>query len=668
MAKRKKVTQEDLDSWVISENNIDEYASYLSDWEDDSEGNPLIRVAEKTVNTFSGLMGRKLDLRNHASGCTDGETIYAPFQDSNFYEIVEHEIAHCLFNSDVATAEVFIYEYSNSIVKTLRTFEVTLDDEAKDQLRATLMFLLNLVEDHRINSLWGKLYPGSYKKIFDLGNSRVKRYRKEAHNDLKSFALCVAYDVTIPNGRYERFAPAILSALKRVENKGPAATYAVTKRLLADLITEVIRLEKGAPPTAKPNSGARVQTDLDKAMAALQKGAGNDNQDAGDNADQQSDKDDSQGISSTTPEERAEAIQKLVANLGDSDKSRMRKQISRITSASTDLSHRSSPDTETIRKAASLNSNNDEALEEFLEESAQEAAAQLEDIEKELHRQQELNEKQWSSRGAGPVDFVDVAEKSVRNLSPYKQMTTSKLRHLFQQVKSRKEATLEDNGFEVDVQAYVSNKTSGRNDPVFKADRTGRGMKVLLLVDRSSSMEGHADQQVADAVTMLQGAVEGDSRIDLEVWGFAGMYPHTRLYRIKHGVKTDLVVNAPARGNTPMLEAITCAVNSLQTGSQKKHLVVLTDGAPNGSTGGQCVYKSIRKEVNRARRSGVETSALIIGSAFAKEKAAQMFGNKQSWKFVDEGYYWEKQKSERELSNAVVDLVRDSFLRFAKCA
>ena len=48
-------------------------------------------AAYKTVDTFAGITGKKLWLRDHPSARTDGHAIMVPFKSPQFYRLVEHE-------------------------------------------------------------------------------------------------------------------------------------------------------------------------------------------------------------------------------------------------------------------------------------------------------------------------------------------------------------------------------------------------------------------------------------------------------------------------------------------------------------------------------------------------------------------------------------------------
>lgn len=650
---RKKVTRQDLDSWVISEANIDDYYDYLSDLADDDEEDSKVAAAHKTVSMFSNLMGKELDLQNGKTACTDGRHIIAPFKDKGFYEIVEHEIAHNLFNSNISTAQTFVERYVCTIEHTLRTFGLDVSKEGITSLSAALMTTINIVEDHRVNSLWARLYPGSYKRLYQDGQDRLSRNRRSAHNDLMSYMLCVSYDVNTAPGRYDRFRPSIINTLKSVEGKGPSSTYILTKRLLADIVTELIRIRKDQPPRQDSRS-AKVQTDLDRAMGKGQAGGDSDSQEG---ASESSD-----STTGTTPEERAQAMLNLLEIIGDPSQGSLRSQINKLGMGQSQMSDPSYGAVD-LDEVASINANDNDALNKALDASEQEADTLISAIEDKLFAsiEEDEDEKSWVSRNVAGVRIVDVNQRKNprRVLSPEGNAAVSRLKQLFQQVKNKRNTTLQDSGFEVDIQALIANRSSGRNDPVFKADSFGRGFKVLVLVDRSSSMCGSNDRAVSEALTILQRSMK-DPQISMDVWGFHGG-GLTVISRVKSGLELDIETEVPATGSTPLLESIKCAVNYLHKGSEKKFLVVLTDGQPNGGN-----YDEIRKEVERARKIGVATSALVIGSAFSEDNAKKMFGNPRNWQFVEEGYH--NPNSRRNTVVAMVDLVRSAFVAHQRAA
>ena len=62
----------------------------------------------KTVDIFAGIVRKRLVLKNGFPPATDLHTIQAPFDSPFFYQDVEHELSHILFQSDSTAKKLFI--------------------------------------------------------------------------------------------------------------------------------------------------------------------------------------------------------------------------------------------------------------------------------------------------------------------------------------------------------------------------------------------------------------------------------------------------------------------------------------------------------------------------------------------------------------------------------
>jgi Mg-chelatase subunit ChlD len=122
-------------------------------------------------------------------------------------------------------------------------------------------------------------------------------------------------------------------------------------------------------------------------------------------------------------------------------------------------------------------------------------------------------------------------------------------------------------------------------------------------------------------------------------------------------------------GGTPIHIALKVAVRELMEGSEVKHLVVLTDGAPMyaGSNHRPIHEKNlrlfVREEVQRARRQGIHVSALLVGDRnkegkiqfdVSKDHLQFMFGSERYWKCIDD----------QHLGEDLVRAVSSSFLSY----
>ena len=690
MAKQIDFDDNTLDLSTADAGVLDKYAEYLSRRDEREAERSRIIAAHKTVATFSGLIGRRMHLKPAKLAYTDGVEIAAPFDHEFMYEMVEHEIAHNLFKSSFEAKAQFCDQYVLQVSKALSAFGTQMGESERQSLSGMVGMILNIIEDHRVNSLWAKLYPGSYKRLNDYSQSLVKRKAKHAHDDIVSFFLCIAYAAKIPSGRFDRFEAAMVTSLKKVEGKGPGATFVVGKWLMTQIVSEVIRIQKQMPPP--PSAGtSKMKTDIDDMddtvfVARPQSGGGGDDGDDGEDGDDDgSDADtgagspgadgkgDAQADWNPTPvqataEERVDAFKQMIdAAKKAADSKPMGSAHDRV--ANGRPSNAKAGDLQSARQqvAAAYNTDvtNDQALQDYLAKSADDMAKVVDQIREALESERKQTEKDWCGRNLnGAVKFRDIQKPTYtpQPLSPDERRTIARMREVFQRVKARAAKILAEDGVDLDIPALIQRKVSEHPSPFFKADTTGRGFKALVLVDRSSSMDGSRSKATERATRILRAALK-QPNVTFHVWGFHGAADACVLSRVAPNIEIADSLEMPAAGNTPMVDAVRAAVNFLTDGSEKKQLIILTDGEPNHSANpleqGQNRYAEVRREVQRARRMGINVTTLVIGSGVERENANLMFGDARQWIRVKDDH-----AHTNALTNALVKVVSTSFARF----
>lgn len=659
----------------ITDDALDKYLADLnrrSYHEDEKAG--LVDAAHKTVATFSSIVKRKLWLKNGPDAYTDGHEIVAPFNNSHFYQMVEHEIAHNLFQSSFTAKEAFVNEYTQQIIAAVRSSGKDVTAYEASQLAACLGLLANVLEDHRVNSLWGMLYPGSY----DILNRYCQKTlsspatRNKAHDNIITYALLAAYDVNnVPPGRLDRLRPAIVAALKKVERKGPAATFVLCKWLVTQLVSELIRELQGQPPP--PDAGqSRVQVDL-ASKPSKDSDAGSDDSDGDDSesgastaqddkdsdsqpksqggASKAGDKDGSKPVdgSSWTPPkvdastaDRVSALHTFIQLSSSktedtSGENRIKRLVTDVHKERYDSNKKASE--EMARAALNTNVNDTQALDLQLYRSEAQMERTVSDIEQALEAVKVEDEDDWITRDVkAKVVFKDVDKKTAPKPKPMgseDRAAAQRLRNLFMRLEQKKRVALSDAGAEVDVEAYVANKANRTLGPVFKAEGSGRGFKLLILLDRSSSMRGQPSLQVERATRILRTALKGPN-VSFNVWGFCSFSGAVNITRIAPNIDVQDSEAMPVFGETPIHLAVRAGLNWLGTGDEKKQLIVLTDGEPvfSGKShpmSTKAMLDMVQKDCRKARHGGINVTAIGIGNGVDDVKLGHMFGDKRHW-------------------------------------
>lgn len=655
-----------------------QFAKLFGRADEQEQVSAIVAAAFKTVDTFSGLTGKRLWLKNSQEGAyTDGWEIGAPFKNSHFYQMVEHEISHILFKSNFKAKEQFSSEYAAQIQKAVESQGKQLAPETLKGLRNTLGMLINILEDHRVNSLWALLYPGSYTILQEYSQSILSKKDSlaRAHTNLLTYFLLVAYNVpNIPAGQLDRLRPAFVAALKRVERKGPASTLVICKWLVTQVVSELIRALQNAPPP--PDAGtAQIKVDI-QLQKSLKSDSG-DAEDSGSDAEGDGDSSDDSSMDdgewepppvSATPQERIGALSRLI-ELSQSGDGAPSKGEERITKMLEDVRTSRNPADEKreadamVKAALETDVNRKDATDLLLARSEQHMQGIVESVEMQLRKQRQLTEDEWIARDAhAKVIFKDVTDyKKPPPLNGEDARTARLLKERFNRVHQRMTKRLTDAGTEVDVEAYIRSLASDSPDPVFKEDVPGRGFKTLILVDRSSSMSGLPSMQVERATRILKNALK-QPNIAVHVWGFQSNGPEVRITRIDSKTDIQTCEAMPVRGETPLHIAVRTAVNWLSDGTEKKQLIVLTDGVPVFSTssgrsyGEKQLVDMVGKECNRARKQGINVTAVGIGHGVTDEAMKKMFGERKYWTQVSAG----------GLNKHLLSVIGSSFLNYFK--
>lgn len=204
--------------------------------------------ALKMVETFAGITRRKLWLTNSTTPHTDGHEVCVPLGDPAAYKLVGHQLSHILFQSNPHARKLFVEEYTKRIAMQTEKNGEPLEDFQKEAFSKLLHDVLNSVECHRVESLWGLLYSGSYKFGRTLAREDAEVKFESAHETFGTYLGVLEAGCDPPSGRFDRFRPYIIEAFRKSERRGPNATFVVGKWLITHLVSEILREARDEPP------------------------------------------------------------------------------------------------------------------------------------------------------------------------------------------------------------------------------------------------------------------------------------------------------------------------------------------------------------------------------------------------------------------------------------
>ena len=643
------------------------------------------RIAQKTVRTFGAIKGRPLSLAisKHGYASTDGYVLRVPptLEDDHYYLTTEKQLAHVLFETDAVAARQFCDKYSTLASLAAKAGGV---DIPGVRIGPAISRALDILECHRVTSLWGRLYPGSYMRLRQMQRQQNAQLTTTAHDSLLDLLAALSLDVEVPPGDLDRYRPYCEEALRKVRGRSFRACLLVTKWLLKHLVNELLRQKADKPSPPPPDAGS-----MQEEMQALLK----DLQGPDDDGDRDSDGDDSDGDDdgdgdggdgdgddsapqdapsasadmrntgadnnlwtppdeAASPGERAACLRHLIAQLSSS--SLEEHGWSDVEGSPHAQDWQREQGERKANEAIHTDPRKEEAIASFLDTSKQDMEKILDRARKHLQQAMQTTADGWLTRDiTANVELTDVHKSEIARpeLSSEDRRAVKRLRQIFQRVQGARAYSRSHAGVEVDIQAYIERRVDPCSTlPVFKRPVSGQGFSALLLVDLSGSMNGDKIKQTTRACELLRRALDYPF-VNLRVWGFAsGKRGSVRLVRFPTKQGADL--RPFVGGTTPLHAAVQMAIRELKKDTDAGHLIVLTDGVPmfqdaqGRSYSPQAMYDVVHDEVASGRRQGISTTGLLIGHrsrwqgnelqhAVSSERMKHMFGSRQFWRYID---------------------------------
>lgn len=574
------------------------------------EAADLLAAARTTVDTFSSIVGRQLTLKNGRTARTDGSEVVVPFKDEDPYLLVERQLAHVLFRSDARAREKFVQEFIQRTVQA--AYKQSLPQRDYAEMQPTLERVVDILESRRIESLWALLYPGSHTRSRERLRNETSGLIIGANDSLFNLMVCIDAGHLIPAGRLDEFRPHLEEALQKVERRGFDATLTIARWLISRLVNQ-------AAQSASEEEEGRAGSNAQEKPAAHK-----------------------------PVKERMEALRDVSALFGELPKE-LEQRYSDYLTGEDNLDSE-----EALKHAFQLDLRIEDDVDASLDRSGEMMGAFLQQVQGRL--QQDRSRDDWLRDHANcDVAFIDIKPNDVAMhplpILDEDREAVLRLRQLFARVMARRETRREDSGGEVDVGAYIERRLTGQPIPCFRVPQRSRGFRITILVDRSLSMKGKRTRQAERAVRMLLDALDFPF-VEVAVWGFQAFDGEVVITRFNPDLPSlDTERSLPVQGETPLHVALRAAVRDLGEGSEVRHLVVLTDGGPYfvGKNGKEVPERDLRQEVRehvrRARRSGINVTALLIGKRDKKgelvfevtpKHVEYMFGHQRHWKYVDD--------------------------------
>jgi hypothetical protein len=635
-------------------------------------------IIRKTVDTFSGIIGRDLEVTHSDSAWTDGKTIAVPLPSPYAYQLAEHEIAHNLFMSNCSAKELFVKKYVDSIASAFYSHgQRSLNGTELGVLAGFLNIVVNVFEDHRVNSLWASMYPGSYNRLREFSAAIIKKSEKNdsTSNELVRLLLCLSYNIPVQSsGFLSILEPHVRTALKMLEHKSPEATFVISRWFLTNVISEIVKESK-----QQDNNNSATQENSQAGKNSLAGGSGA-SLSSGDSSVDSSDADDSSDVdnassssiqsgnssstessarpsgsgkdepSPTAPvartsfdvsdaKDRANALETLLKDISKMKVNSADAVHKTISDVHKSTAHQPSADIELVANANKVDIHNAKALEEHLKQSSRNAEEFILAVEEKLANVRQISDNDWLIQSSlARVTFKDHRTSYGPSIALGSQdkRVVSALREFNRRLKLRKRLKSEPSGTDIDIEQHISNIVGKTQKPPFRDLGTSRGIHALFLLDRSGSMEGEAAKLTESAAAILE-CVFNEPGTKLEFWGFHSEWSTAVVSRYSPSVVKSRGYPRP-HGGTPLESATKAALRHLSRGGEKKILFVLTDGNPTTSDSTLIkqseLFTVIGKEVRSARQRGIFTVGIVVGKALSDQNANTMFGGSRNWRRV----------------------------------
>lgn len=619
---------------------------------------PSRSVLFKTVEAFASLTNRRLWLKSDKHISTDGNQISVPLDNPYAFRFVEKMLGHILFQTNLLALQTFAESYAQQIREACEDQGVDLTDGQAKSLRDLLLLLCKVFETHRVSTLWGLIYEGSAEVLQQLVRSVAQMHASHAHSNFVIYATLRQAGVQPEPGPFSKFDHVVTTALEKVACRGPAATMAVTKWTVIQVISALLHDDASAPPPppggpppgGQGPSAPQASSNSQRAEALkdfIQQGC-----QLPDNLFKLLDhvKLSDKGAQKLA-QMQAQKIVNDVLSVPVVDPGKLDQFLATTTEQMM----------QAVDKAKQLATKGVSADEEITRDAGAKVILHDVTVEQVTSYLQKKTKGDPSAVVAPPLEGDDL-------------VTARKLRVLFEQLHARKRRELAFTGTVIDSMAVIQSVLSKSARPIFKTTVSGRGFDLLVLMDRSSSMGGPKKTQVERACRILAEALDFPF-VRFHAWGFQALEPgQVDIYRFDTKLRVFDTESAQVGGRTPLHVATQVATRFLMRSNAVKNMVSLTDCIPTfdrrdlKSVDREHLVELTRREVQFARRHGVNVTGAIVPNIklqkdgewlpdfSTKKHVRAVFGSAQFWSYLDP----------YNLGDELVRLVARSFVQYLR--
>ncbi len=580
-----------------------------------------------------------------ASAHTDGKGVFIPSKHENKKTVTKHELSHIYFKSSVELRLAFVKELIASVEESSGS---KLSVLLKEKLIDDLCFFINILDDIRVNSLWGLLCQGDGIEMEDwyfgkIGPRMAKQAKEDCGEDIENlftYAILICLGQEAKSSRWGEFEADISEARDNVYYKSFSAALLLTKRLVLKIAKKLSEdIEKGdqSNPATVPAWGGNPNPLSNSDWEDPEQG------DVVPNSDLDS-------LMKKRIEERAKqnGVKALSAMLSGerpdvdfSDKH-----------AGFDWKMQPKPknpkavdhQVRALNRADVLDDEDFDKVMASCEDAGVNAAG---DIRKAMNlvgeNQATVSPDDYLTKNVKAkvhINRIDKADITPTVLDTLDLKTADKWKRQFQRVMGVLSTRAERHGYDLIPDVYVQSRISRQPMPAFRYDSAGRGFRLTLLVDMSGSMSANF-HKVEKLAQVLQKSMEFPF-VTIDVMGFNSPGPGVvNMFMFPKDAKGLRSHQSRAEGTTPISHAIQVAGRSLEGIRDEKHLFLLSDGVPVYQTkrGRAVSTKKLenwtRDAVDTLRSRSINVWCFMAGTWVPTDQSMnKMFGNR-NWQKID---------------------------------
>lgn len=532
------------------------------------------RVYEKAIGIFASVLGVKINVRFTESGMCNvkqiGENEYLvslnphrPYikTQKQFFRMMEHEIAHLLFKTDIKV----IMKFARKMAKKYEEFGIQ-----EHQAKLTMF----AIEDHRCEANWGFIYLGSKYYFNQLKSGAMNRPPMDLVN-LTLAARCEAKHLIDPF--FNDFYNFALSKLRETEGKTMVASVRVGDQIIEkyiETIKDYLQKKKDEEQKEEKEEGFSNGSSPEDYESEIDDSFSKDDTEESKNDFEPEDleeSDESADQSDDNSTENLESILDEYTQEGDVSTEEIKEEIFRR------FSEEAGGFKEETKLDLGLDLDINQALsgdfETVMEDARREFEAQLDLIKEKLA---EFSPPSPERNIELPVVKEDHFSMSGDPQKPF-YGAVNRLKRTFRKIELQNETeeyVSEQGLFDTDL--FLQGMLSNQPQEMFIDEDEKEGMIIVLLMDGSGSMsDGSLDTAKRVGLTIHEIAKDYDG-IDVFTWIFAGESGYTPIQELTEQQLSRVQTSSWTHTN----DAIRFVTQQPQYQGKRCVLFLATDGCP----------------------------------------------------------------------------------------